>query len=90
MSMLNASDGAQIFYRDWSLKNAQPVLFHHGWPLSPDDWDTRVLFFLTRGYRFVAHDRLRLAGGHRSRSATSAQSRLGRALLHTLPVTARR
>jgi non-heme chloroperoxidase len=46
-----------IFYKDWGPKNAQPIVFHHGWPLSADDWDTQMLFFLGKGYRVVAHDR---------------------------------
>ena len=50
-------DGASIFYKDWGPKDAQPIVFHHGWPLSSDDWDTQMLFFLSEGYRVVAHDR---------------------------------
>jgi non-heme chloroperoxidase len=50
-------DGTEIFYKDWGPKNAQPIMFHHGWPLSSDDWDTQMLFFLQHGYRVVAHDR---------------------------------
>lgn len=50
-------DGTEIFYKDWGPKNAQPIMFHHGWPLSSDDWDTQMLFFLRNGYRVVAHDR---------------------------------
>jgi non-heme chloroperoxidase len=46
-----------IFYKDWGPKNAQPIVFHHGWPLSADDWDTQMLYFLGKGYRVVAHDR---------------------------------
>lgn len=48
-------DGAQMFYRDWG--NGQPIVFHHGWPLSGDDWDNQMLFFLSKGYRVIAHDR---------------------------------
>lgn len=51
------SDGTQIFYKDWGPKNAQPIVFHHGWPLSADDWDNQMLFFLQQGYRVIAHDR---------------------------------
>ena len=47
----------EIFYKDWGPKNAQPIVFHHGWPLSSDDWDTQMLFFVGKGYRVVAHDR---------------------------------
>jgi non-heme chloroperoxidase len=50
-------DGTQIFYKDWGPKDAQPIMFHHGWPLSADDWDTQMLFFVQHGYRVVAHDR---------------------------------
>ncbi len=57
MSFVTTADGAEIFYKDWGAKDAQPVVFHHGWPLSSDDWDTQMLFFLEQGYRVVAHDR---------------------------------
>jgi non-heme chloroperoxidase len=50
-------DGTEIFYKDWGPKSAQPIVFHHGWPLSSDDWDTQMMFFLQHGYRVVAHDR---------------------------------
>jgi non-heme chloroperoxidase len=51
------ADGVEIFYKDWGPKDAQPIMFHHGWPLSSDDWDTQMLFFLQNGFRVVAHDR---------------------------------
>jgi non-heme chloroperoxidase len=57
MPMITTKDGAQIFLKDWGPKNAQPIMFHHGWPLSSDDWDNQMLFFLSNGYRVVAHDR---------------------------------
>jgi non-heme chloroperoxidase len=57
MPTITTRDGAEIFYKDWGPKNAQPIVFHHGWPLSSDDWDTQMLFFLGQGYRVVAHDR---------------------------------
>ena len=57
MSTVTTKDGVQIFYKDWGPKNAQPIVFHHGWPLSSDDWDAQMLFFLGKGYRVVAHDR---------------------------------
>ena len=57
MSFITTRDGTQIFYKDWGPKNAQPIVFHHGWPLSADDWDTQLLYFLGKGYRVVAHDR---------------------------------
>ncbi|EJL26737.1 putative hydrolase or acyltransferase of alpha/beta superfamily [Novosphingobium sp. AP12] len=54
---VTTKDGTQIFYKDWGPKDAQPIVFHHGWPLSSDDWDTQMLFFLSKGFRVVAHDR---------------------------------
>lgn len=57
MQYVTTKDGAQIFFKDWGPRSAQPLVFHHGWPLSSDDWDTQMLFFLDKGYRVVAHDR---------------------------------
>jgi non-heme chloroperoxidase len=57
MGFVTTKDGTEIFYKDWGDKNAQPIVFHHGWPLSSDDWDTQMLFFLHKGFRVVAHDR---------------------------------
>lgn len=57
MPFITTRDGTEIFYKDWGLKNAQPVVFHHGWPLSADDWDNQMMFFLNEGYRVIAHDR---------------------------------
>ncbi|BCI67532.1 alpha/beta fold hydrolase [Acetobacter aceti] len=57
MPFVTTSDGTEIFYTDWGPKNAQPIVFHHGWPLSADDWDTQMLFFLSKGFRVIAHDR---------------------------------
>jgi non-heme chloroperoxidase len=57
MSFVRTKDGTEIFYKDWGPKDAQPIVFHHGWPLSADDWDTQMLYFLGKGYRVVAHDR---------------------------------
>jgi non-heme chloroperoxidase len=57
MGTITTSDGAEIFFKDWGPKDAQPIVFHHGWPLSSDDWDGQMLFFLSKGYRVVAHDR---------------------------------
>jgi non-heme chloroperoxidase len=54
---VTTKDGVRIFFKDWGPKNAQPIVFHHGWPLSSDDWDAQMLFFLAKGYRVVAHDR---------------------------------
>jgi non-heme chloroperoxidase len=67
MSTLTTSDGVEIFYKDWGPKTAQPIVFHHGWPLSSDDWDNQLLFFLAKGYRVVATDRR----GHGRSSQTS-------------------
>lgn len=55
MSKITTKDGTEIFYKDWG--SGQPIVFHHGWPLSSDDWDAQLLFFLSKGYRVVAHDR---------------------------------
>lgn len=52
---ITTNDRTQIYYKDWGT--GQPVVFHHGWPLSSDDWDAQMLFFLEKGYRVVAHDR---------------------------------
>ena len=57
MAMITTKDGVEIFYKDWGPRNAQPLVFHHGWPLSADDWDTQLLYFLSKGFRVVAHDR---------------------------------
>ena len=57
MSFISTKDGSSIFYKDWGPKDAQPIVFHHGWPLSADDWDNQMLFFLAEGNRVVAHDR---------------------------------
>jgi len=57
MTFVTTTDGAQIFYKDWGPKNAQPIAFHHGWPLSSDDWEAQMLFFVSKGYRVIAHDR---------------------------------
>ena len=56
MPMITMSDDTQIYYKDWGPKNAQPLVFHHGWPLSADDWDTQMLYFVEQGYRVIAHD----------------------------------
>jgi len=57
MGYVTTKDGVDIFYKDWGPRDAQVLFFHHGWPLSSDDWDTQLLFFLGQGYRVVAHDR---------------------------------
>jgi non-heme chloroperoxidase len=57
METIETKDGLDIFFKDWGPRDAQPVVFHHGWPLSADDWDTQMMFFLNHGFRVVAHDR---------------------------------
>lgn len=57
MSTITTSDGVQIFFKDWGPKSAQPLMFHHGWPLSSDDWDAQMLYFVSKGFRVIAHDR---------------------------------
>jgi non-heme chloroperoxidase len=57
MGTITTKDGVEIFYKDWGPRDAQPLVFHHGWPLSSDDWDAQLLYFLEEGYRVVAHDR---------------------------------
>jgi non-heme chloroperoxidase len=57
MPTIKTRDGTEIFYKDWGPRDAQPIVFHHGWPLSADDWDNQMLFFLGKGYRVIAHDR---------------------------------
>ncbi len=57
MGFITTKDGTEIYYKDWGPKDAQPIHFHHGWPLSADDWDNQMLFFLDKGFRVVAHDR---------------------------------
>ena len=66
MHLLKMKDGASIFFKDWG--QGQPIVFHHGWPLSADDWDTQMLFFLQQGYRVIAHDRR--GHGRSSQTAT--------------------
>jgi non-heme chloroperoxidase len=55
VSTITTRDGVEIFYKDWGM--GQPIVFSHGWPLSADDWDAQMLFFLAKGYRVIAHDR---------------------------------
>ena len=67
MTHIQTKDGTHIFYKDWGPRDAQPIVFHHGWPLSADDWDAQMMFFLGQGYRVIAHDRR----GHGRSSQTS-------------------
>jgi non-heme chloroperoxidase len=68
MSTITTKDGTEIYYKDWG--QGQPIVFSHGWPLSADDWDAQMLFFLEHGFRVIAHDRrghgrsTQTAGGH--------------------------
>jgi len=57
MATFKTTDGSSLFYKDWGPRDAQPIVFHHGWPLSGDDWDNQMLYFLEQGYRVIAHDR---------------------------------
>jgi len=57
MPTIKTTDGVEIFYKDWGPRDAQPIVFHHGWPLSADDWDNQMMFFRLKGYRVIAHDR---------------------------------
>lgn len=57
MPFIRTKDGVEIFYKDWGSHDAHPIVFHHGWPLSADDWDAQMMFFLEKGYRVIAHDR---------------------------------
>jgi non-heme chloroperoxidase len=57
MPTITTADGTTIWYKDWGAKDATPIVFHHGWPLSADDWDNQMMFFLGKGYRVIAHDR---------------------------------
>ena len=67
-STITTKDGTQIFYKDWGPKTAQAIVFHHGWPLSADDWDAQMLFFAAQGFRVIAHDRR--GHGRSSQTAT--------------------
>lgn len=57
MAFVTTKDGVSIYFKDWGPQDAQPIVFHHGWPLSADDWDNQMLFFLSKGYRVIAIDR---------------------------------
>ncbi|MFH0021184.1 alpha/beta fold hydrolase [Pseudomonas fluorescens] len=57
MGFVTTTDGVEIFYKDWGPRDAPVIHFHHGWPLSSDDWDAQMLFFLGQGFRVIAHDR---------------------------------
>ncbi|KJL42281.1 alpha/beta fold hydrolase [Microbacterium trichothecenolyticum] len=67
MPFVTTDDGTEIYFKDWGPRDAQPIYFHHGWPLSADDWDAQLLYFLDKGYRVIASDRR----GHGRSSQTS-------------------
>src|SRR5579864_8360807 len=66
MSIITVKDGTEIYYKDWG--SGQPIVFHHGWPLSSDDWDAQMMYFLSHDYRVIAHDRR--GHGRSSQTAT--------------------
>lgn len=84
MSTITVKDGAEIYYKDWGT--GQPLVFHHGWPLSSDDWDGQMMFFLKQGYRVIAHDRrghgrsTQSSGGHDMDTYAADVAELTRAL----------
>ena len=69
MPTVTTKDGLEIYYKDWGT--GQPIVFSHGWPLSADDWDAQMLFFLGKGFRVVAHDRPATAALPRPAAATT-------------------
>lgn len=84
MSTLKLKDGTELYYKDWGT--GQPIVFHHGWPLSSDDWDTQMMFFLQHGFRVIAHDRrghgrsTQTSGGHEMETYASDVAELTEAL----------
>jgi len=84
MPTIKTQDGTEIFYKDWG--KGQPLVFHHGWPLSADDWDSQMLYFLSKGYRVIAHDRRghgrssQTAGGHEMDTYAADVAALAQAL----------
>lgn len=84
MSTIKVKDGTEIYYKDWGA--GQPIVFHHGWPLSGDDWDAQMMFFLNHGFRVIAHDRrghgrsTQTANGHDMDTYAADVAELTRAL----------
>ncbi|NUY80540.1 alpha/beta hydrolase [Flavobacterium sp. MAH-1] len=84
MSTLRLKDGTDLYYKDWG--SGQPLVFHHGWPLSGDDWDGQMMFFLQKGFRVIAHDRRghgrssQASGGHEMDTYASDVAELAEAL----------
>jgi len=80
---VTTKDGVQLFYKDWGPKTAQPIVFHHGWPLSADDWDAQMMFFALQGYRVIAHDRR----GHGRSSQTDTGNEMDTYVADVIAVT---
>ena len=86
MDTIIAQDGARIFFKDWGPRDGQILVFHHGWPLSADDWDSQMQFFLLLGYRVIAHDRrghgrsAQTSGGHEMDTYAADVTALAQAL----------
>src|SRR5437762_7222142 len=84
MSRITVKDGTEIYYKDWGT--GQPIFFHHGWPLSGDDWDAQMMFFLNQGFRVIAHDRRghgrssQVAAGHDMDTYAADVAELSKAL----------
>src|SRR5450631_4220074 len=84
MLTIKTKDGTEIHYKDWGA--GQPIVFHHGWPLSGDDWDTQMMFFLKEGFRVIAHDRrghgrsTQTSGGHDMETYSADVAELTKAL----------
>jgi pimeloyl-ACP methyl ester carboxylesterase len=96
MGTVTTRDGVEIFFKDWGPRDAQPIAFHHGWPLSADDGDTQMLFFLEKGFRVVAHDRRghgrssQVGEGHDPLSAKllrNAKTKFSPGFPHGMPTT---
>jgi non-heme chloroperoxidase len=91
MSKITVKDGTEIYYKDWGT--GQPVFFHHGWPLSGDDWDAQMMFFLNQGFRVIAHDRRghgrssQTANGHDMDTYAADVAELTQALDLKMPYT---
>lgn len=86
MGTIRTKDGTEIFYKDWGPRDAQPIVFHHGWPLSADDWDAQMMFFRQHGFRVIAHDRrghgrsTQTAAGHEMDTYAADVAELAKAL----------
>ena len=85
MPFITTRDGTAIFYKDWGPRDAQPIVFHHGWPLSADDWDNQLMFFLNEGFRVVAHDRRGHGRSEQTDGGNDMDEAQGRSHARTLP-----